>query len=260
MKQVAEKTFKAYAKETERELNTLEITATAVFTYYGVSFSLYRDECNVGYVTVWYDGYTSGTDETTGEMFRIPPFQPTMKSLFKAVYETVNYMLKGNCFKLKESVKQEIRPLTVTLHPEDEEEEKTITYEDAKGFHHAVGQEALEIEKSTDGISIDKDHVYIVIEFLDGSEATFMRSSVVRIAEGEHVLLERDPESAMEKPKQYFSVTFERDGIYSVNIAHAAKKSDVEAHYSKYNKCLIREANEYEVEEAKRRHMPIIKL
>lgn len=55
-------------------------------------------------------------------------------------------------------------------------------------------EEALEIEKNTDGISIDKDHVYIVIEFLNGSEATFRRSSVVRIAEEGHVLFERDPE------------------------------------------------------------------
>lgn len=93
-----------------------------------------------------------------------------------------------------EEKEEEARPLTVTLHPEDEEEEITITYEDAKGFHHAVGQEALEIEKNTDGISIDKDHVYIVIEFLNGSEATFWRSSVVRIAEEGHVLFERDPE------------------------------------------------------------------
>ena len=93
-----------------------------------------------------------------------------------------------------EEKEEEVRPLTVTLHPEDGEEEITITYEDAKGFHHAVGQEALEIEKSTDGISIDKDHVYIVIEFLNGSEATFRRSSVVRIAEEGYVLFERDSE------------------------------------------------------------------
>ena len=99
----------------------------------------------------------------------------------------------------EQSVQQEGRTLTVTLHPEDEEEEITITYEDAKGFHYVVGQEALEIEKSTDGISIDKDHVYIVIEFLDGSEATFRRSSVVRIAEEGHVLLERDPEPTPEE-------------------------------------------------------------
>lgn len=93
-----------------------------------------------------------------------------------------------------EEKEEEVRPLTVTLHPEDGEEEITITYEDAKGFHHAVGQEALEIEKSTDGISIDKDHVYIVIEFLNGSEATFRRSSVVRIAEEGYVLFECDSE------------------------------------------------------------------
>lgn len=116
----------------------------------------------------------------------------------------------------EQSVQQEGRTLTVTLHPEDEEEEITITYEDAKGFHHVVGQEALEIEKSTDGISIDKDHVYIVIEFLDGSEATFRRSSVVRIAEEGHVLLERDPEPTPEEAdREVTYIDFKPEQDYS---------------------------------------------
>ncbi len=161
MKQVTKKTFKSYAKDTEKSLNTLRIKATTVFTDYGVIFSLYRDERNVGYVTVWHDGYTSGTDETTGEKFRIPPFQPTMKSLFKAVYETVNSMLKENCFKFD---------------------------------------------------------------------------------------------------WKYFAVTFKMGDVFCANIAYAARKSEVEIHYSKYDVCEIREADECEVEMAKRKHMPIIKI
>ena len=159
MKRVTEKTFRSYARETLNELNTLELTATKVFTDYGVVFRLYRDERNVGHVAVWYDGYTSGTDETTGESFEIPPLQPTMKSLFKAVYETVNSMLKANCFKFE---------------------------------------------------------------------------------------------------WKYFAVTFKIGDVFCTNIAHAARKSEVEAYYD--NVCDIRVANEYEVEVAKHKHMPIVEI
>lgn len=99
----------------------------------------------------------------------------------------------------EEAEKQEGRTITVTLHPENEEKEITVTYEDVKDFYHVVGQEALELEKSTDGHCIDKDHAYIVIEFFDGSEATFRRSSVVRITEKGHVVLERDPKPTPEE-------------------------------------------------------------
>ncbi len=264
MRKVTEKTFKTYAKEAVKELNTLELTATLYFSCMGAEITLYREKnALVGRISISFDGSVVAKDWARNENFDIEPLRNTMKDLFRAVYEAVNGRLDDNGFKAeegceltdeqivniagrlyaggwtmldvdmiaektgtnkktahrimiqismyinhtlpedvpqesKEPVQQEAIPLTVTLHPEDEEEEITITYEDAKGFHHAVGQEALEIEKSTDGISIDKDHVYIVIEFLDGSEATFRRSSVVRIAEEGHVLLERDPEPTPE--------------------------------------------------------------
>lgn len=265
MRKVTEKTFKAYAKEAVKQLNTLEIRATLSYSCMGAEISLYREEsAMVGHISISPDGLVRAKDLVRNESFSIEPLHNTMKDLFNAMYEAVNSRLDDNGFKAEEKCeltdeqianiagrlyaggwtmldvdmiaaktgtnkktahrimiqigmyinhtlpediaqesekteKQEGRTITVTLHPEDEEEEITITYEDAKGFHHVVGQEALEIEKSTDGISIDKDHVYIVIEFLDGSEATFRRSSVVRIAEEGHVLLERDPEPTPEE-------------------------------------------------------------
>lgn len=173
MKTIAEKTFKAYARETAKQLNTLEITATTVFTYYGACFRLYRDDCCVGHITIWYDGYRSGRDETTGKSIELNPLHDTMKDLFKSVYETVNGILDENGLKFEEP------------------------------------------------------------------------DQVKEVAE---------------EPKKYFSVTFEKNGIYSANIAHAVKKPDVEAHYSKYNNCVIKEAKGYEVEEAKRKHMPIVEI
>lgn len=276
MRKVTEKTFKAYAKEAVKQLNTLELFAALRFTAVGVEISLYRNGVEVGHISIQDNGWVHAEDLARDDEFEIIPEHDTMKDLFKAVYTTVNGLLDNGWFMQEEpeqveevtdepkqyfsvtfekngiysaniahaikksdveahyskyssyviseaedyeveeakrkhmpiveiepvkeeAEKQEAMPLTVTLHPEDEDEEITITYEDATGFHHAVGQEALEIEKSTDGISIDKDHVYIVIEFLDGSEATFRRSSVVRIAEGGHVLLERDPEPTPEE-------------------------------------------------------------
>lgn len=282
MRKVTEKTFKAYAKEAVKQLNTLEIRATLSYSCMGAEISLYREgSALVGHISISPDGLVRAKDLVRNESFSIEPLHNTMKDLFNAMYEAVNSRLDDNGFKAEEKCeltdeqianiagrlyaggwtmldvdmiaaktgtnkktahrimiqigmyinhtlpediaqesekteKQEGRTLTVTLHPEDEEEEITITYEDAKGFHHVVGQEALEIEKSTDGISIDKDHVYIVIEFLDGSEATFRRSSVVRIAEEGHVLLERDPEPTPEEAdREVTYIDFKPEQDYS---------------------------------------------
>lgn len=183
MRKVTEKTFKAYARETAKQLNTLEITATTVFTYYGVCFRLYRDDCCVGHITIWYDGYRSGKDETTGKPIELNPLHDTMKDLFNAVYESVNGRLDDNGFKAEEAEKQEGRTITVTLHPEDEDEERTITYTGAKSISIATGKAAERIEAHTDESSIDKDHEYMVIIFNDHSKATFRRSSVVKVQE-----------------------------------------------------------------------------
>lgn len=181
MRKVTEKTFKAYARETAKQLNTLEITATTVFTYYGVCFRLYRDDCCVGHITIWYDGYRSGKDETTGKSIELNPLRDTMKDLFNAVYEAVSGRLDDNGFKAEEAEKQEGRTITVTLHPEDEDEERTITYTGVKSISFATGKAAERIEAHTDESSIDKDHEYMVIIFNDHSTATFRRSSVVKV-------------------------------------------------------------------------------
>lgn len=214
MRKVTEETFITYAVKAINKLNTLEIRATLKLTTFGAEISLYREGAEVGHISIINGSdMPYAKDYTRDEVFTIIADRKSMKSLFEKLYEVVNGLLDNGWFTVKkeevaeQSVQQEGRTLTVTLHPEDEEEEITITYEDAKGFHHVVGQEALEIEKSTDGISIDKDHVYIVIEFLNGSEATFRRSSVVRIAEEGHVLLERDPEPTPEEADREVTYT-----------------------------------------------------
>lgn len=223
MRKVTEETFITYAVKAINKLNTLEIRATLKLTTFGAEISLYREGAEVGHISIINGSdMPYAKDYTRDEVFTIIADRKSMKSLFEKLYEVVNGLLDNGWFTVKkeevaeQSVQQEGRTLTVTLHPEDEEEEITITYEDAKGFHHVVGQEALEIEKSTDGISIDKDHVYIVIEFLNGSEATFRRSSVVRIAEEGHVLLERDPEPTPEEAdREVTYIDFKPEQDYS---------------------------------------------
>lgn len=62
--------------------------------------------------------------------------------------------------------------------------------------------------------------------------------------------------------KKYYNVSFEySDGVYCANIAHAETAADVEAHYSsKYKWVKVSPAADYEVEEARRRGKPIIKV
>lgn len=61
--------------------------------------------------------------------------------------------------------------------------------------------------------------------------------------------------------KKYYTVSFEyAEDIYCTNIAHAESVADVEAEYRKYNWVKVRESAAYEVEEARRRGMPIIEV
>lgn len=173
MRKVTEKTFKAYAKEAVKQLNTLELFAALRFTAVGVEISLYRNGVEVGHISIQDNGWVHAEDLARDDEFEIIPEHDTMKDLFKAVYTTVNGLLDNGWF---------------------------------------MQEEPEQVEEVTD------------------------------------------------EPKQYFSVTFEKNGIYSANIAHAVKKSDVEAHYSKYNNCVIGEAKGYEVEEAERKHMPIVEI
>lgn len=61
---------------------------------------------------------------------------------------------------------------------EDLGEEKEITYTGLKNWSIVDGEDATEIENHTDGSCIDEYHEYLVLRFVDGSEATFRNSHV----------------------------------------------------------------------------------
>ena len=61
--------------------------------------------------------------------------------------------------------------------------------------------------------------------------------------------------------KKYFKVTFEyAEGIYCTNLAHAETAEDVEREYSEYPWKSIKEAQPWDVDEAKMKGMPIIEV
>lgn len=61
--------------------------------------------------------------------------------------------------------------------------------------------------------------------------------------------------------KKYFKVTFKyAEGIYCTNLAHAETAEDVEREYSEYPWKSIKEAQPWDVEEAKMKGMPIIEV
>lgn len=61
--------------------------------------------------------------------------------------------------------------------------------------------------------------------------------------------------------KKYYKVTFEyAEGIYCTNLAHAETAEDVEREYSKYTWQTVKEAQPWDVEEAKMKGMPIVEV
>lgn len=61
--------------------------------------------------------------------------------------------------------------------------------------------------------------------------------------------------------KKYFAVSFEySESVYCSNIAHAETAEVVNAHYSKYEWVSVRECEDYEVETARRKGMPIVEI
>lgn len=183
MRKVTEKTFKAYARDAVKELNTLELTAELEITALSAEITLLRDTKEVGHISIAADGWVYAKDFTRDEVFNIVPEHDTMKDLFSQIYPTVNGLLDNGWFWIETAEPQEGRTITVTLHPEDEEEERTITYTGVKSISIATGKAAERIEAHTDESSIDKDHEYMVIIFNDHSKATFRRSSVVKVQE-----------------------------------------------------------------------------
>lgn len=108
MRKVTEKTFKAYAKEAVKQLNTLEIRATLSYSCMGAEISLYREgSALVGRISISFDGSASAKDWVRNENFDIEPLHDTMKDLFNAVYEAVNSRLDDNGFKTEEVEEQE---------------------------------------------------------------------------------------------------------------------------------------------------------
>lgn len=60
--------------------------------------------------------------------------------------------------------------------------------------------------------------------------------------------------------KNLFKVTFNNDGVYCTNIAKAYDEATAMFYYDGYDDVVIREAEEYELEEAERKGMPIIEI
>ena len=57
-------------------------------------------------------------------------------------------------------------------------EEKEVKYTGLKRWSIVNGEDAVKIEAESDGSCIDEYHEYLVLEFVDGSIATFRNSHV----------------------------------------------------------------------------------
>lgn len=60
--------------------------------------------------------------------------------------------------------------------------------------------------------------------------------------------------------KKYFKVSFESNGIFCSNIAHADSAEEAKVYYSEYEYVSVKECDSDEVEEALHRGKPIIEL
>lgn len=57
-------------------------------------------------------------------------------------------------------------------------EEKEVNYTGLKSWSIVDGEDAKSIENETDGSCIDENHEYLVLNFVDGTTATFRNSYV----------------------------------------------------------------------------------
>lgn len=193
MREVSERTFKAYVREAVKELNETELTATVKFYLDGVDIRLFRDGYNVGCVFIYTNGEIEAMDETTGTEIEINPLHDTMKDVFKAIPEAVNAHLDENGFMFEEQETTEttctlvigsspvkelanVESITFTLLGTDAESPLTLV--NVKNFRYATEEEVKTLEAKIDGSCIDKNHQYLTVEFTSGNEATFRRSSI----------------------------------------------------------------------------------
>lgn len=78
---------------------------------------------------------------------------------------------------------EELQKATVRLYItegvkwEDRKETK-VEYTGLKQWSIVNGYDALQIEAESDGTCVDEEHEYLVLEFVDGTTATFRNSHV----------------------------------------------------------------------------------
>ena len=78
---------------------------------------------------------------------------------------------------------EELQKATIRLYVTEglkweDRNEKEITYTGLKSWSIIDGEDAKAIEAETDGSCIDEYHEYLVLEFNDGTSATFRNSHV----------------------------------------------------------------------------------
>ena len=78
---------------------------------------------------------------------------------------------------------EELQKATVRLYVTkglkwEDNDETEITYTGLKQWSIVDGDDAKQLEAETDGTCIDENHEYLVLEFVDGTEATFRNSHV----------------------------------------------------------------------------------
>lgn len=100
--------------------------------------------------------------------------------------------------------------------------------------------------------AIGADRWTEIVNVVTGEEAETIKeteTTTETIEEEEHIM------------KKYFKVTFEyAEGIYCTNLAHAESIEDVERHYSEYAWQSVKEAQPWDVDEARAKGMPVIEI